>query len=112
MENSVIPNKEADISSLIDQQHFDEAIKSLHVIIQGDPCAEHYARLGLAYFRKEQYAEAATYYEKALQLEPANIEWQEMLQHSHGNFVSEVNVSIPEIYYFDKSKLLAKPAIS
>ena len=111
MDDNIISNKTTDMSSLIEQQHYDEAIKSLHIIIQTDSSAEHYAKLGLAYFRREQYEEAITYFEKALQLEPANIEWQEMLQHSRGNFVSEVNVAVPEIYYFDKSKLLAEPVV-
>lgn len=107
-----IQAKSNDVSSLIEQQHFDEAIKSLHVIIQTESSSEHYSRLGLVYFLKEQYAEAIINYEKALQLEPNNLEWQEMLQHCRGNFISEVNVAVPDFYYFDKEKLLAKPVIA
>src|SRR5215471_15737237 len=109
MEENIISVSSSEILIFIEQQRYEEAIQTLKNIIQANPTSENFAMLGLAHFHSEQYEESATCYEKALQLEPSNNQWQEMLQHSRGNLFSEVNVPVPEIYHFDKNKLLAGP---
>ena len=67
--------------------------------------------LALAYFHSEQYGLAVDAYEKALVFDPNNRDWKEMLHQAKGNYISEVNVAIPDVYYFDREKLLMKPVV-
>ncbi|MDQ6814806.1 MAG: tetratricopeptide repeat protein, partial [Bacteroidota bacterium] len=98
-------------SSLMQQQRYKDAIELLKSINYSEPSADNLAMLALAYFHTEQYDLAAANYEKALQLDPSNKDWQEMAQHARNNAVSEVNVPVPEVYYFERDKLLSKPVV-
>jgi hypothetical protein len=111
MEDDLIVPKSTPTSSLIDAGRCTEAIEILHSKTSVTSPAEHYAELAIAYFQYEKYNAAVTYFEKALNLEPSNLDWQQLLQHAKGNMVSEVNVPIPEVYYFDRDKLLEKPVV-
>ena len=112
MEENVISLKVAsDASTLLEEKRYREAIEALHNSTKSDSPAEHFALLALANFHIEQYDAAVTYFEKALELEPANTEWKDLLQHARGNLVSEVNEPIPDVYYFDKDKLLSPPVV-
>lgn len=99
-----------DSASLMEQQKYADAIEALKVN-QTLPIADKLSMLALAYFNNEQYDLAVSTYEKALELAPDNKYLREMLQHAKGNLISEVNVPIPDVYYFDREKLLSKPVI-
>ena len=111
MEDTLLAQQPVDISQFMDQQRFGEAIEVLQKSTNEQSSATHYAALGLAYFKNEQYGLAATCFEKALQLQPGETSWEELLQHASGNDLAEVNIAIPEVYYFEKEKLLAKPFV-
>lgn len=111
MLDHLIPEPQTSPQLLMEQQHYLQAIEVLKGINYNQPDGKHLAMLGLAYFHTEQYALSAANYEKALNFDPANKEWQEMWQHAKGNAVSEVQIAIPEVYYFDREKLLSKPDV-
>jgi tetratricopeptide (TPR) repeat protein len=96
---------------LMEQQEYLSAIELLKSIIYSQPDSDHLAMLGLAYFHTEQYELSAANYEKALKLNPSNKNWQEMWQHARSNAISEVNIPVPEVYYFDRERLLSKPVV-
>jgi hypothetical protein len=98
-------------TSLIEQLKFEDAIAALQSPNNGQPTVDKLTMLGLAYFRNEQYALATTTFENALQLSPDNEYLKEMLNVAKGNAISEVNVAVPDVYYFEREKLLAKPVI-
>lgn len=111
MIDHIVTQPENTPESLMEQQEYLHAIELLKSINYSQPDAYHLAMLGLAYFHTEQYDLSAANYEKALKLDPANKDWQEMWQHARSNAVSEVNIPIPEVYYFDREKLLSKPVV-
>ncbi len=98
-------------ASLIEQHKYADAIELLKGINYTSPDAEHFAMLGLAYFFNEEYALSAANYTKALELDPANKDWQEMLLQAKSNVISEVNIPVPDVYFFDREKLLSEPEI-
>ena len=72
---------------------------------------DHFAGLALGYYHDEKYDLAASAFEQALQFDPSNVQLKDMLQMSQANAIAEVHVSVPEVYYFDREKLLAKPIV-
>ena len=96
--------------SLLEEGKTDEAIAYFEKQITAQSNAEAYATLGKAYYLKEQYDKAADAYGAALKLEPKE-EWKALYEFSKTNAVAEVHVPIPEVYYFDKEQLLAKPVV-
>ncbi|MCW3108280.1 MAG: putative hem peroxidase, partial [Segetibacter sp.] len=111
MLDHLVPAPEKSPALLMEQQQYTDAIELLKSINYIQPDAEHLAMLGLAYFHTEQYDLSAANYEKALAFDPLNQEWQEMWLHAKSNAVSEVNIPIPEVYYFEREKLLSKPNV-
>ncbi len=97
--------------SLIEQKKFPEAIEMLSKQNGVNPDGETLSMLGLAYFLNENYPQATLTYQRALTLDPGNNNLQEMLQKSQANEVAQAHVSIPEVYYFDREKLLRTPVI-
>lgn len=96
---------------LIEQQRFAEAVSKLKDATSGIPSAERQATLGLAYFHQEQYGLASAAYEEAVRLDPSRTEWQELWQQARDNELAEVNVPVPDVYYFDRELLLQPPMI-
>lgn len=111
MEENIVAPVLVSADSLMEQQRYAAAIEQLHTETAADSPAEHYAKLALAYFHNEQYSFAITYFEQALSIESNNDEWKELLQHAKANLYSEVNVPVPDVYYFDREKLLATPVV-
>src|SRR5262249_71473 len=99
------------IISLIEQGKYTEAISGLKAITQTEPTAGRYAMLGLAYFRSEQYSLAVEAYEQALKSDPSNAEWKSLLEKCQQNVIAQANVSIPEVAYFEKEKLIAPSVV-
>lgn len=97
--------------SLIETQKFADAISLLNAQSDTHLNADKLSALALAYFHSEQYSLAASAYEKALEIAPENEFLKEMLQLSKGNAIAEVNVPVPDVYFFDREKLLMKPEV-
>lgn len=111
MNNSTASKSFHNTSPLTDKHSNLTSINSLQEIVKADPSSNNLTSLALAYFHNEQYDLAAQTYEQALKSDPSNAALKEMFEKSSMNFHSEVNVPIPEIYYFEKDKLLAKSEV-
>ncbi len=111
MNNPSAPQQAVDTALLKEQKCFNETIEALQSTKDNQPEAEYLAGLGLAYYHNEQYEQAATHFEQALQQEPGNVAWQELLTQSRGNYLSDIHVPNPEVYFFEKDILLSKPVV-
>jgi hypothetical protein len=98
-------------NSLTYKRKLEDEIKALLETNGSSPNSEQLSRLALAYYKYEKYDLAVSAYEKALQLDPSDTYLKEMLQLAKANDIAEVHVSVPEIYYFDREKLLSQPNV-
>ncbi len=96
---------------LLAQRDFAAAIEILVAQVDGQQDGEGHALLALAYFQSAQYAAAEKEYALALQQDPANADWQTLWQQAAANAKAEVNVFVPDVYFFDRDKLLAKATV-
>ncbi len=103
----IVKEANTEIIQLIEKSKYQEAIDFLTTKMGGQPKE----LLALAYFRKEDYKQAAKHYEEALKEDPENTDLQEMLLLSKANAIAEVNVQVPDLHYFDRDTLLAKPIV-
>ncbi len=94
----------------IEQRKYNEAIAVLQESTE-DPHGEISALLGLAYFQQENYTEAATHFETALAHDADNAEWQELHRMAAQNVASQLDVPMPDFYFFDRENLLAPPQV-
>jgi hypothetical protein len=106
-----LPTIVSEGASLIEQKKFTEAIALLSKPNGASPDSEKLSMLALAYYHNEQYDLAAATYEKALGQEPSNPYLQEMLRLARANQQAEVHVTIPDVYYFEKEKLIGNPVV-
>jgi hypothetical protein len=95
----------------LEQRDYAEAVKFLEQHVSEQPDGEGHALLALAHFQGEAYELAVKHYEIALAQEPDNKDWREMLALAKANAIAEIQVPVPDIYYFDRDKLLAKPTV-
>ena len=110
--NNLIEKGFIETNSLTDKQGFDNEIKSLLETNGSLPDSGQLSKLALVYYHYEKYDMAVSAYEKALQLDPSNIYFKEMLQLAKANQIAEVHIPVPDVYYFNREKLLSKPLIS
>lgn len=96
---------------LLEQREYEDAIKVLKKEISDHPNGENNALLALAYFQREEYELAAKHYEAALNHDPINKDWREMMALAKANAIAEIHVPVPNVYYFERDKLLAKPNV-
>ena len=96
---------------LMNDQQYLEVIKLLKMVTESHPDKKKLPMIGLAYFHTEQYKLAANAYKMALTLDPSNKNWQEMMQQSSSNYIAELNVPVPDIYFFEKDQLLSAPIV-
>ena len=96
---------------LLDQQQYKEAIDALNPLVGEDSDGKVHALIAVAHFQIEEYDRAAEHYQSALACDPDNAYWQEMLAQSQANATAEVNVQVPDLRFFDRRKLLAKPVV-
>ncbi|HVG14437.1 MAG TPA: hypothetical protein VM935_05730, partial [Chitinophagaceae bacterium] len=75
------------------------------------PGGSQFSNMALAHYKEEEYALAAEAYQQALEFEPDNPEWKEMLSLARANAHAEAHVVVPEIKYFDHEALLKKPVV-
>src|SRR5260370_25691794 len=96
------------------QRNYDGAVQALQEPALTDPTGESQALMGLAHYLREEYEQAAHYYEAALKVSPDHADWRDMLGKSRVNATAEVHMHVPEIFYFDPAKLLepASPALA
>ena len=104
-------NSNEDAMRLIGERRFRDALGLLNAQLDVDSDGETHALAGAAHYGLQEYAEAADNYERALKLEPNKRTWQEMLMQSRANAVAEVSVHVPDITYFDRDALLARPVV-
>ena len=97
---------------LLEGGNYDDAVRVLKHRIAQEPDGETHALLALAHFQLEEYGSAAEHYEAGLRFFPDNQDWKDMLEVATANEVAEVRVRVPDIYYFDRGKLLAEPAVT
>lgn len=89
-----------------------EAIAAFTCAVDGDPGGESQALLGLACFRAERYAEAASHYKLALVRAPDDVQARAMLAQCEANAASKINVDFPPRERFERDALLAPPEIA
>ena len=97
--------------SCIEARDYAGTIRILEKTEQPPLNGDSLALLGLANYQLQKYDQAAKWYAAALQQDAANEDWQEMLDRAKANAVAEVNVHVPDIYYFDRDVLLAPSVI-
>ncbi|MCY4369341.1 MAG: peroxidase [bacterium] len=101
----------AEAARLIEEQRYEEALATLRTTTPEDSDGETHALIGVAHYHLQAYHEAAASYELALQRDPLNRTWQDMLKQSRANALAQVNVYVPDIAFFDREGLLAKPVV-
>ncbi len=107
----LIAKDSVESNSLTDKRKLEDKIKMLLETNGPSPTSEQLSRLALAYYHCEKYDLAVSTYEKALQLDPSDTYLKEMWQLAKANDIAEAHVSVPEIYYFDREKLLSQPNV-
>ncbi len=111
MNDSASPLNLKEISVLIEQQKYSQAINYLKILTAENSDSDKSALLGVAYFRSEQYALAADAFKEALKSDPEDVYIKEMLMKSLENSVAEVQVQVPDEYTFEREKLLRPPVV-
>ena len=103
--------RHSEAERLIEARRYRDAIDLLSPQLPEDSDGWLYALTAVAHYGLEEYEEAAANYELALERAPANGAWREMLMQSRANAVAEVNVHVPDLSYFDRASLLARPVV-
>ena len=104
-------NSNEDAARLIEERRFHDALGLLSAHLDADSDGETHALAGAAHYGLQEYGEAARNYQRAVKLDPNRRTWQDMLTQSRANAVAEVNVHVPDISYFDRDALLARPVV-
>ncbi len=111
MSDSQPSGRHPEVARLIEERKFREAIASLSTRLAEDSDGQLHALVAVAHYGLEEYGDAAENYKRALKLDPSRQAWRDMLTQSRANAVAEVNVDVPDISYFDRDALLARPAV-
>ena len=111
MNNNPEPEAYSEAIDLLDQQQYKEAIEALTQVVVEDASGTVHALIGVAHFQLEEYDRAVEHYQSALEHDPDNAYWQEMLAQSRANATAEVNVQVPDLRFFDRRTLLAKSVV-
>lgn len=101
----------SEAARLIEERRYQEAITALNAAATEDPDGSTHAMIAIAHYNLQEYSQAAASYELALERDPLNRSWQDMLAQSRANAVAEVHVHVPDISFFDRDGLLAKPLV-
>ena len=110
--------QENKVSELMEERRYAEVVDAL-----GEACgigdstdsavdaagatAEQHALLGLALFQLQRYTEADAQLSAALKQQPDETAWHDLREQARLNAISEVDVVVPEVYHFEREKLLA-----
>ena len=93
---------------LFARREFAPVIETLEPHIDGRADSEGHGLLALAYFHHGQYAAAEKQFALAHSQDPTNPEWEVLRQQAAANATAEIDVFVPDLYYFDRDRLLAK----
>ena len=104
----------------IERREFGRGIELLDATPLGDTAttplasAQALALLALAHFQLEHYDLAARHYAEAVNAAPASTDagdWRDMRALAEANATSGVDVHVPDLVYFDRDALLARPVL-
>lgn len=97
---------------LLQRGEYPKAIAALTRAAAADPGPQSHALLGLTFFHAEKYPQAAKHYRVALEREPDNPQWRDMLAHCEANTASKIHMEVPPRERFQRDALLAAPEVS
>ncbi len=101
----------AEAQAALNQRDYATAIGLLEAELKTSPGTETHALLGLAYFQQQQYALASEQYAAAVEGDPGNADYQDMLALAQANANANVHEFVPELHYFERDQLLAPPKV-
>ena len=96
---------------LLEQRNYREALDLLQQNLPQQIDGEGQALLGLAHYHLEEYASAVEQYKDALRYDTDHQDWREMLATANANVIANVDLPVPDIYFFDRATLLANPEV-
>jgi tetratricopeptide (TPR) repeat protein len=91
---------------LLEQRDYEATIKALEQPAMQDTTGDSAALMAPACYQTEKYSQAANYYEAAVKLTPTDEGLRDMLAKARANTEAGIHVHVPEIYYFERNKLL------
>ena len=95
----------------IEEQKYQEAAKLLEPISKNGASADGHGLLGLAYFYLEKYPQAHEQLAAAAKKDPKNKTWSDLAASAESNATAEIDVPVPDFYFFEANKLLADAAV-
>lgn len=95
----------------LDKGDYATAIELLEAELKTSPGTETHALLGLAYFQTQRYALASQQYAAAVEGDPDNSDYLDMLALAQANANADVHEFVPELHYFERDELLAPPKV-
>ncbi len=105
-----------EVRQALERRDYAAAAPLLEDEVRRQPGAEARALLALACFQNEHYGAAAEHYAAALAGaaadDPRRADWQQMQALSERNFAARVDQHVPDVYYFEREKLLAPPQVA
>jgi hypothetical protein len=103
-----------DIERMMRERRYEDVVADLEPVLnEGDEgTPELRAQLGLALFQLERYAEAEAYLAVAAEARPGQGVWAELREQARLNAISEVDVMVPPLSYFERETLLAPAVIA
>jgi hypothetical protein len=96
-------------ANLITLGAFGAAAELLESVAAGRTDARVYGLLGTAYIMLERYGDARSLLAKALELEPENASWQELMTKACSNLLIDVVADHPSVELFSAEALLGPP---
>jgi hypothetical protein len=96
---------------LIERRDYAAAIGTLVEIAPHDAEGESDALLGLAHLMRQEYEPAVTHYRRALELRPAEEDWQRGLALAQANAEARIDLFVPPQEYYERDALLAPPVV-
>ncbi|HKU44768.1 MAG TPA: hypothetical protein VJR89_41705, partial [Polyangiales bacterium] len=107
VQSNVVGSAEAAARALLEADELDAAIDALQSY--DDPSGVREALLGAAYFRKEDYREAAEYLRRAQACGQDSPELSGLLSRALANAAADVQRPVPAPVTFDREQLLSGP---
>jgi len=101
-----------DARQALEHRNYDKAIELLESEVNESPRSDSHALLALAYFQTQKYDEAARHYQAALDADPDNSDYKDMLALARVNDNARVDQFVPELHYFEREALLAPPPVN
>jgi hypothetical protein len=100
-------NRRRRVLELLEQRKYGLALEQIRLEDGIESQGHSFSLMGLAAYQLEQYTEAAGYYRSALDCNPNEADWRQMLTQAENNAAAQTNIHLPEFGCFDREKLLA-----